>query len=343
MAVINYSDLAGMPTDGMAGVAWNGMDSADTGQPMPYGSYADKTVQTFGDYGAAFIIEGSSDPRIITDPDNAAWAPLTNNLGDALTFSDEGISLISEAPQFIRPKGDGTYATGTIILTGNPSPGVRATGTITLDTNPAAADTVTINSTVVTFVTDPPTGNQVLIGADANATAAALQVFLAASVNAGLAACTYSTTTNVTTITAKLYGIAGNSYTLAKSSTHITVSGSGTLEDGVAADTLTVNGTALKFVPVSPGSNEILIGATSADTAVNLEAFLTASADANIAEATYSLSTLTITVTNKIVGTDGNSFTLAEASTSITISGAVLAGGLGTPSDVTIIIVANKA
>ncbi|WP_257765355.1 DUF3383 family protein [Burkholderia glumae] len=115
--------------------------------------------------------------------------------------------------------------------------GAAASGTITLTANPAANDTVTINGTAVTFVAAAPSGSQVLIGGSAAATAANLQAFLAASADANLSQCSYSTTGAVTTVTAIALGNAGNAITLAKSSSAITLSGA-TLAGGVAASTV---------------------------------------------------------------------------------------------------------
>jgi hypothetical protein len=57
---------------------------------------------------------------------------------------------------------------------------------ITLAANPANGDTLTINSTVVTFVTSGATGNQVNIGSTAALTATALYTMLNASTDANL-------------------------------------------------------------------------------------------------------------------------------------------------------------
>ncbi|WP_257827182.1 DUF3383 family protein [Burkholderia glumae] len=115
--------------------------------------------------------------------------------------------------------------------------GAAASGTVTLTANPAANDTVTINGTAVTFVAAAPSGSQVLIGGSAAATAANLQAFLAASADANLSQCSYSTTGAVTTVTAIALGNTGNAITLAKSSSAITLSGA-TLSGGVAASTV---------------------------------------------------------------------------------------------------------
>jgi hypothetical protein len=223
--------------------------------------------------------------------------------------------------------GEGVKASGQIFLDTNPSPGVRATGTITLNTNPANGDTLNINGTTVTFVSGTAGALEVHIGTLVADTAANLQTFLEASADSGLAASTYSTIGTVTTITARAYGTAGNSYVLTRTSAHITVSGSGTLASGVAADTLTVNGTAFTFVATTPAGNQILVGPTVAMTAANVQSTLAASVVSGVAEATYATSGTTTTVTYKTVGTDGNSFTLAESSSHIHVSAGTLEDG----------------
>lgn len=222
--------------------------------------------------------------------------------------------------------GAGVKATGTITLDTNPAYGVQASGTITLSGQPSNGDTVTIKGTVVTFVSGTPSGNQVQIAGSALLTAAALQTFLQASADSNLAANTYNTIALITTITARLYGTAGNSYGLLKSGSNIAVSGA-TLSGGVAADTLTVNGTAFTFVPSSPTGNQILVGPTVTQTAANVQTTLAASVVSGVAEATYTRSTTVITVEFKEVGTDGNSFTLVKSSSHISLSGATLADG----------------
>lgn len=103
--------------------------------------------------------------------------------------------------------------------------GALATGTITFTAAGTAADTVTINGQAITLVASAPSTNQILIGTDATTTAANLQAFLQSSSNALLTPATYSTAAGVTTITYKTIGVAGNAFTLAKSSTAITISG----------------------------------------------------------------------------------------------------------------------
>lgn len=259
-----------------------------------------------------------------------------NAVADVINSSLTGADVTWNGSQFIvtsATTGDGSRASGTITLDTNPSAGVRASGTITIDLVPDNGDEIVINGTTVTFVTGSPTGNQVLIGSDQNDTAANLQAFLEASADANLAENLYNTIDDVTTITARVYGTAGNAYSLTTDNSNVLVSGSGTLAGGVAADTLTVNGTAITFVALNPTGSQVLVGPTVAATSANLQGFLQASVDSNIIQATYSTSNLVTTVTAADAGTAGNSFTLAKSSSHISISGGVLSGGT-TPSTV---------
>lgn len=261
---------------------------------------------------------------------NFSAAANLNAVAAIIDAALSGGSCVWNGSQFIVASdttGAGEYATGTITLTGNPSYGVRATNTIQLTGQPSPADTVTVNSALITFVGSSPGANQVLIGADATATLANLLVFLQASVNVNIALSTYSSVGDTITATALLYSTAGNSYTLAKSGSNITIGGAN-FSGGVNPDTLTVNGTAFTFVPGTPTGNQIQVGATALLTAVNINTRLNASVVSGVAEADYSVSSLIVTVTYGTIGIAGNSFTLAEVSSSITISGGLLTGGV---------------
>jgi uncharacterized protein (UPF0333 family) len=110
-----------------------------------------------------------------------------------------------------------------------------ALGSATFAAQPANNDTLTIGGTTVTFVTGAPTGDEVTIGATLAATLAALATFLNESTDTNLSKCTYLVSGDVLYITAIAPGAAGDSITLVKSSTEITVSGA-TLAGGSATD-----------------------------------------------------------------------------------------------------------
>lgn len=277
----------------------------------------------------SMVISIDGTPQTLTGLDFTAQTNL-NGVASVITADLTGAVCTWNGQYFVitsNSTGAGAAATGTISLDTNPSPGVQAAGTITLSGQPSNGDTITFKGTTVTFVTGSPSGNQVQIAGSTALTSAALQTFLQASADVNLSAATYETLSLVTTITARVYGTAGNSYGLSKSGTNIAVSGAN-LSGGVAADTLTVNGTAITFVAISPSGSQVLVGPTVATTAANLETFLSASVNSNIDQATYSLSGTLITVTDKTLGTAGNSFTLTKSSSHITLSGSTLSGGV---------------
>lgn len=280
----------------------------------------------------SFTISVNGTPQTLTGLDFTGALNL-NGVASVITGALSGATCTWDGTEFVitsNTTGAGASATGTISLDTNPSPGVQATGTITLSGQPSNGDTVTIKGTAVAFVTGTPSGNQVKIDPGGNdaVTAANLQAFLSASADANLSAMTYNTIALVTTITARAYGTAGNSYGLTKSGANIAVSGSGDLAGGVAADTLTVNGTAVTFVAVAPTGNQVLVGPTAMATAANLQTFLNASSDSNIDQADYSTTGTLTTVTFSTPGPSGDSFTLAKSSSHISLSGGTLTGGL---------------
>lgn len=106
-----------------------------------------------------------------------------------------------------------------------------------------------------------------------------------------------------------------------------------------AGDIVTIGGTAITFVAANPVGNQVLIGATAAQTAQNLAAFLIGSSDANLVKFTYSFaaSTATITLTAAAIGTGGNALTLATSdATAFTLSGAMLSGGSANTGNATV-------
>lgn len=95
-----------------------------------------------------------------------------------------------------------------------------------------------------------------------------------------------------------------------------------------AGQTVIVNGETFTFRTGSaPLTNDVLIGAASANTASNLAAKLNASTSPKVAVASYSAATTIVTVTYGMKGTEGNTFTLAAGTSGATVSGATLTGG----------------
>ena len=121
MAIIPFTTDIINGQQGMAVATWSNLAGLDTGQPFPYSNLADKTVQIFGTIGAAITIEGSNDPRVISDPDNAVWEVLHSNFSDALSFTTAGMALIAEAPRWIRPNCAVGISNATVIILSNAS------------------------------------------------------------------------------------------------------------------------------------------------------------------------------------------------------------------------------
>jgi len=280
--------------------------------------------------GVDFVIDGVA--RNLTALDFSAQTNLNGvasvidaALGSHGNCSWNGSNFVVESAT----TGAGAFASGTVTLDTNPSYGVQAFGEISFDGTTTPGDTLDINGTTVTFVSGTPVGNQVLIGATAADTAANFQAFAEASADAGIAACTYNTIGIATTVTYRLFGTAGNAIVFSKTSTEITLTPSdGSLDGGVAADTLTVNGTAITFVNVAGSGNKVVVGPTAAMTSANLQLFLQASSDTNLEACTYSTTGTVTTVSAAAAGTAGNSITLAKSSSHISVSGANLSGGL---------------
>lgn len=146
-----------------------------------------------------------------------------------------------------------------VITSATSGVGIDASGTITFTGNPANNDTVTVNGTVVTFVTGSPVGNQVFIGATSALTAVNLLTFLSNSQVPNLLQCTYSLNGLILTVSAATAGVAGNSITLAKSAANITLSGA-TLAGGTNPSSVSYASS-----PVAPYQDiSNLLGLTSA-------------------------------------------------------------------------------
>ncbi len=100
-------------------VTWSGLTTNDTGQPWPRADYSDKTVQIFGNFGGtgSVSLEGSNDPRVISDPSNAVWFTLTDPSSTAITKTAAAGEQILENPKWIRPSVTlGTTPAITVII-----------------------------------------------------------------------------------------------------------------------------------------------------------------------------------------------------------------------------------
>lgn len=161
--------------------------------------------------------------------------------------------------------------------------GVKATGTVTLAVNPNNNDTLTLNGTVITFVSGTPTGSQVKIGASKEATAANLQLFLNATVVVGLLTASYTMAggSAILSIQYNTVGTGGNGYTLAESTAgaRIVISAAtllgGTAASSVGYATAASAGTDISaLLKLTSATAQALVGGYDAETPVECAAVL---------------------------------------------------------------------
>ncbi len=86
-------------------VSWVDLANGDDGAYITYGSFADRSIQVQGTFGAGgtLLVEGSND--------GTNFHTLTTPLGTALSITAAGIYMIAEPVKYIRPRvsaGDGT-------------------------------------------------------------------------------------------------------------------------------------------------------------------------------------------------------------------------------------------
>lgn len=93
-------------------IGWAGLLDDDTGAPLESNKLSDKTIQCFGAFGAtgSLTMQGSNDPRVETDPDNAVWFTLVDPQANEIVKTEAFGEVVLENPTWIRPfvnAGDG--------------------------------------------------------------------------------------------------------------------------------------------------------------------------------------------------------------------------------------------
>ena len=99
---------------------WSNLKNGDTGQPLLWPAYSDKSIHVKGTFGVggALRLEGSND----IDPDTADWVVLRDPRAGAnkLTFTEaigSDIQQIMENTYFIRPNVTGGDLTTALTVT----------------------------------------------------------------------------------------------------------------------------------------------------------------------------------------------------------------------------------
>ena len=156
----------------------------------------------------------------------------------ALSALDSGTTCIFGANNSRFDITSPTTGVGSSVSFGAPP---TAIGDAAFSGQPTALDTLTLGGTAVEFVASGATGNEVNIGVDLPHTLTALATLLNASADTNISKNNYSIVGSTLYIWSKTVGAGSDSFTLAKSSTAITLSG-GTLTGGSGNDVSTLLG-----------------------------------------------------------------------------------------------------
>lgn len=97
---------------------WEGLDGDDTGVPVKLPPYNNLTVQLGAAGGnthgsGTYIMQGSNDPAVESDPTNAVWFTLTEKDTASTAVSRTTTAIIKEVkehPLYIRPSSSGGTA-----------------------------------------------------------------------------------------------------------------------------------------------------------------------------------------------------------------------------------------
>lgn len=228
-------------------------------------------------------------------------------------------TIVSRPDDYVKNINSST----TLTVVTQPNINVQSYGTITVTGTPVAEETFVVYGQTFTFKAARTGVGEVTIDADNNAQA----TNIAAAIAADVAEVTAVDSTNTVLVTAveaaPFIGSGGDVIVFTESATGIAVSGTGTLTNGVDADTIIVDASTFTFIAngTIPEADEIALGA-------NVDATATAIADklASVATITAVDSTNTVVITAVVDGIAGDGITVTVDGVRLT-GGPVTAGG----------------
>ncbi len=179
-----------------------------------------------------------------------------------------------------------------------------------------SGDTVTVNGLVYLAVAHTAADNtQFDVTGSDTADAVALGVAIGADNRTGtIGDITESTSTNIVTVRSTLAGAAGNAVTLVSSDgTRLAVTGSGTLANGVNADTVTVNGLVYTCVETKSNNTEFTDFSNDA-AALDLKDSINADTrTGTLLDVTAERLAAVVTITSIVIGIISNAITLVSS------------------------------
>jgi S-layer protein len=318
-----------------AGVLGNAITFIKTGDPITVtgsgtlegGLDACKLTINGVDFTAVSGASGSNE--FVAGSDNDTATNLATAINASISEGVAGVVTATPSTNTVVVTADAAGVAGnsiTFTKTGDP---ITVTGSGTLEGGLDACK-LTINGVDFTAVAAAPGANEFLITGTDDEDAIALATAINASISEGVAGVVTATpSTNTVVVTADASGVAGNSITFTKIGDPITVTGSGTLEGGLDACKLTINGVDFTAVSSAPGADEFLITGTDNEDAIALAAAINASTSEGVADVvTATPSTNTVVITAEVVGVVGNVIPFTKTGDPITVTGSgTLEGG----------------
>lgn len=268
-----------------------------------------------GDETYTFKAAANSAFEVTIDANNTTQAEniVTTITADS-TYVDadntDGVVTITAKTAYLAELGNDIDLTES--ATGVAVSGAKLTGGLT-----EAEETLNIGEHEFTFVALRSQPGEITISADNNTQASNIAIALLDIVDD----VTAEASTNTVVVTAVVAGTAGNALTFTESATGIAVDGSGTLENGVDADTLVVDNVTYTFIAngETPSATEIPLGTTVDLTAKSISDIV--NADTNITTLTAAYSTNEVQFTAVALGTSGDGITITADDTRITGDG----------------------
>jgi len=224
-------------------------------------------------------------------------------------------------------------ATAEVTVIGDPDVWVNSTGTLTVSAAFGAAQTLVVDTIILTSVIGPPVPGSDTF--DSSGTPTQIAASIVTAINTGTLAMVGSVIATssgaVVTITAIESGVDGDGIAISSSVAQVVASGP-TLTGGVDGDTISIGIVTLKAVapPRESGGLNFGVGPTVTDTATSL-------ADA-INDPSNSLTYVTavpgtgvVSIRASLIGESGNAILLSTTSAFLQLSGTSLEGGEGDP------------
>lgn len=289
----------------------------------------------FGEIGIPII--APNETGLVSHATGSLSVVGSNHATGSLTVIDPSVANATGYITVTKPAG---HSTGTLTL----KQGVAASGTLNVTGTPSPGETLVVNGNTITFLADPNTASEgqiaVEIFSDRTVQARAIATVLT-SFSSGtptLDVATYDAISSRMNVFYKLLGVGGNAFTLVGSAhvAAVTATLTGGTDGVLPGEVVYVNGTPCVFgtAPLGGPDAPILYLGDPKDSAVtNAQSLYYALRDApnvQLTVATYAFNSNVVTITHTRTGAIGNLYGLEDSNLGhITASAHTLTGGTG--------------